>query len=355
MKIITFIYIFLLYILLTPGILINKNYYILSALLYTLIIHFTLERINLSVESLQASTVNNSLNVQFHNIVDDSNHNDAEIAEHLVNAYSELQDIKNNIVMLNKRLNDIYRVDNFEVLSDYYNKVLATYENYKERYEKYISMETKINDKQLEINKLKLDEKKSKRENEKCHLKSKVQENKVFKNKVITGKIQSRITSTQNQIDSINEDIAEMEEKIPQLESYLKSKKNICKIMSNPIVIYDKPVTIKNPNEFTTSFDLDAPIYVMKVVIGTDWWNKRPINITINAGGIELATKTVNFYENSNCGVKGNQLCNSSTNTIAQIVIPVNNTDLLVKNINVKASGFMNSSEFYIQYIKVYY
>ena len=355
MKIITLIYIFLLYILLIPGILINENNYILSALLYTFVIHFTLERINLSVESLQASKVNNSVNVQFHNIVDDSNHDDTKIAEHLVNAYSELQDIKNNIVILNKKLNDINRVDNFEALTDFYNKVLATYNNFKERYEKFISMNTEIKEKQLEINKLKLEERKGKEEANKCNLNLKVQETELFKNKVTTEKIQSRITSTETQINSINADIAEMEEKIPQLESYLKSKQNICKIMSNPIVIYDKPVTIKNPNVFTTSYDLDAPIYVMKVVIGTDWWNKRPTNITINAGGIELATKTVNFYENNNCGIKGNQLCNSSTNTIGQIVIPVNNTNLLVKNINIKASGFLNSSEFYIQYIKVYY
>ena len=161
MKIISFIYIFALYILFIPGILIkNKSLGLLCSLLFSILLYFTLDTIDGTFkELLESKTESQSINVTFKNVAGDSPSNETQTAEYLVDAYSELYNIQANIKELEKMLNSYSGTNQqMNILQDLYNKIESTYQRVKVQIQNYDDMETQMKTAQNEVNNLEVQE-----------------------------------------------------------------------------------------------------------------------------------------------------------------------------------------------------
>lgn len=358
MKIILIVYIFALYIIFTSGILINKDFELLCSILFSVILFFTLDIINRkTIESLQEKNGDNSINVRFHNIVSDSPETSTVAAEYLVNAYSDLYKIQYNVEELKKQLKSYTGTDKeFNLLQNLYDKTEVTYERFKKRFDKYTNMEERIKDLKKTISKSEVNERDYEKKYNKCNVDYKKSDGTLLTTNMQIQNVTSIMLDVNNKTDILKGSTIKMNGKIPQYETYNASMKNICKSMSNPLIIYDNPITIKAPETFSTTYEFNAPIYVIKVEVGSDWLNKRPTSIKVTTDDILLGELNIPYYQDDICGMKGNRKCKSPTNAISRIVIPINNTKILVHNITVTASGFLSEeSQFFINYVKVYY
>ena len=358
MKIILLVYIFALYIIFTSGILINKDFELLCSILFSVILFFTLDIINKkTIESLQEKNGDNSINVRFHNIVSDSPETSTVVAEYLVNAYSDLYKIQDKEKELKKQLNSYTGTDKeFNLLQNLYDRTEVTSKRFKKRFDTYTNMEEQITDLKKTVSKSEVNERNYEKKYNKCNVDYENSDGTLLTTNMQIQNMTRSMLDVNKNTDILKGSMIKMNGKIPQYETYNANMKNICKLMSNPLIIYDKPIAIKAPEIFSTTYELKAPIYVIKVEVGSDWWHQRPTSIKVTTDDILLGELNITDYQDDICGIKGNQKCKYPTNAISRIVIPINNTKILVHNITVTASGvFSKESQFFINYVKVYY
>ena len=233
MKIITFIYIFALYILFIPGILIkNKGLGLLSSLLYSVVLYFTLDIIDgIQRESLEQKMENQSINIRFKNIAGDSIKKQTETSEQLIHAYENLYKIRLNIEELQKQLNAYSGTNKeFEILQNVYNKVKVTYDEFKKRLDKYKNMEFQIEQLQGEVDIIEVQEKKLKNKLNACKVKESASNDSLFDKRLMAENMNKSILGVNRKKDLLNGNIIEMQGEIPQMEMNYKHMQDVCKL-----------------------------------------------------------------------------------------------------------------------------
>lgn len=233
MKIITFIYIFALYILFIPGILIKgKGLGLLSSLLYSILLYFTLDVIDgIQKEPLEQKMEDESINIRFKNIAGDSPGRQKEMAEYLINAYANLYKIQVNIEHLKKQLNAYDGTDKqFEILQNLYNNIELTYERFKSRLARYDNLEERTMQILDEINVLEVEKEKLQDRYNACQLKQGPSTGALLEKKIAIETMNKSILNVNKNKDILNGYTIEMQGKIPQMRSNYNHMQNVCRL-----------------------------------------------------------------------------------------------------------------------------
>jgi len=231
MKIITFIYIFALYILFIPGILIkDKGLGLLSSLLYSILLYFTLDVIDgIQKEPLEQKMEDESINIRFKNIAGDSPGRQKEMAEYLINAYANLYKIQVNIEHLKKQLNAYDGTDKqFEILQNLYNNIELTYERFKSRLAKYDNLEEKTTQILDEISVLEVEKDKLQDRYNACQLKQGPSTGALLEKKIAIETMNKSILNVNKNKDILNGYTIEMQGKIPTMKTSYNNMQNLC-------------------------------------------------------------------------------------------------------------------------------
>ena len=233
MKIISFIYIFALYILFIPGILIkNKSLGLLCSFLFSILLYFTLDTIDGTFkELLESKTESQSINVTFKNVAGDSPSNETEMAQYLVDAYSELYNIQVKIKELEKML-DSYSGTNqqMDVLQDLYNKIESTYQRIKVQIQNYDNMESEMKTAQNEVNNLEVQENNLQEKYNDCKIKLNSSDASLLETKIATQKNTTSILNTNKQKNQLSSGIIKMEGNMLPMETEYDHMKNTCNL-----------------------------------------------------------------------------------------------------------------------------
>ena len=232
MKIISFIYIFALYILLLPGILIkNKNLGLLCSLLFALLLYLTLDTIDGTFKELLEPKEERLINVTFKNVVGDSPSNETELAEYLVNAYSELYRIQANIKELQKML-DSYNGTNqqLDMLQNLYNQINSTYERIKVQLQNYNNMEPKTEDAQDGLNTLEVQESNLQTKFNNCKIKLNNSNALLFDKTITTENNNRNMLNTNKQSTELNSNIIKMQGNMLNMQTQYDNMQYQCSL-----------------------------------------------------------------------------------------------------------------------------
>ena len=233
MKIISFIYIFALYILFIPGILIkNKSLGLLCSFLFSILLYFTLDVIDgIQKEPLEQKMEDESINIRFKNIAGDSPGRQKEMAEYLINAYANLYKIQVNIEHLKKQLNAYDGTDKqFEILQNLYNNIELTYERFKSRLARYDNLEERTMQILDEINVLEVEKEKLQDRYNACQLKQGPSTGALLEKKIAIETMNKSILNVNKNKDILNGYTIEMQGKIPQMRSNYNHMQNVCRL-----------------------------------------------------------------------------------------------------------------------------
>lgn len=233
MKIITFIYIFALYVLLIPGILIKgKGFGLLSSLLYSILLYFTLDIVcGIQKEPLEQKLEDQSINVRFKNIAGDYPGYQKEMAEYLINAYADFYKIQVNIEHLKKLLNAYDGTnEQFEILQNLYHNIDVTYGRFKTRLEKYHNIEDKTIQLQDEVNVLEVQKQKLQDRYNACQVKDATSSATLFEKRILNENINKSMLNVNKNKYILNGNRIKMQGIIPQMRSNYNHMQNVCKL-----------------------------------------------------------------------------------------------------------------------------
>ena len=233
MKIISFIYIFALYILFIPGILIkNKSLGLLCSFLFSILLYFTLDTIDGTFkELLESKTESQSINVTFKNVAGDSPSNETQTAEYLVDAYSELYNIQANIKELEKMLNSYSGTNQqMNILQDLYNKIESTYQRVKVQIQNYDDMETQMKTAQNEVNNLEVQESNLQEKYNDCKIKLNTSNASLLEKKIATQKNTTSMLNTNKQSAQLNSNIIKRDGDMLPMETEYDHMKTTCNL-----------------------------------------------------------------------------------------------------------------------------
>ena len=76
---------------------------------------------------------------------------------------------------------------------------------------------------------------------------------------------------------------------------------------------------------------------VTKLVVLSDWWQKRPTSIVVKCGEKVVGNSSFLTRDNNNCGVNGDEVCEYPRNPTSHFVVPINSS-LIPKSSNVRLS-----------------
>lgn len=233
MKIITFIYIFALYVLFIPGILIkNKDLGLLCSLLYSIILYFTLDIIRkIEREPLEPKMSDQNINVRVKNIAGNTIESQKKTAEFLIEAYENLYKIQANIEYLKKQLSSYDGTNaKFEILQNLYNNVDVTYDEFKKRLVNYNKMGGEIAALQNEVNISEVQETELQNAYNSCKIKDSQTTALLFDKRLESENMNKSILNNNRKKDILNGHIIEMQGKMPGMENEYEHMKKKCEL-----------------------------------------------------------------------------------------------------------------------------